>query len=184
MITIQDTEKIIKQGEGLKIEFKEAAENLPKSFFETVVSFSNTDGGTILLGVGDSGNIQGINPAAVSKIQKDIITSLNSRDCINPPLYVQPITVNHPEGIVFVIQIPASSQVHYHAGKTFIREFETDLDISFNQQKMGEIYLRKRHFFTETQIYPYLTLEDFDNNLFQKARQLIRNYRSDTLGFW
>ena len=35
------------------------------------------------------------------------------------------------------------------------------------------------HFFTETQIYSYLSLADFDDSLFEKASQLIRNFRSD-----
>ena len=53
------------------------------------------------------------------------------------------------------------------------------LDITNNQKKLGDIYLRKRNFFTETQIYPFLSLSDFDSTLFEKSRQLIRNFRSD-----
>jgi ATP-dependent DNA helicase RecG len=178
-MTLQEIDGIIQQGEGLKIEFKEATDSIPKSFYETVVSFSNTDGGTILLGVDDLGNITGITPSSVPKLLKDMVTALNSRDCINPPLYVQPFTVQHSNGLIVVIQIQASSQVHDHAGSVYIREFEADLNITANQHKVGEMYLRKRNFFTETQIYPYLSLADFDDSLFEKARQLIRNFRSD-----
>jgi hypothetical protein len=41
-MTIHEIEHILQQGEGLKIEFKEATDHLPSSFYETVVSFSNT----------------------------------------------------------------------------------------------------------------------------------------------
>jgi predicted HTH transcriptional regulator len=41
-MTIHEIEHILQQGEGLKIEFKEATDHLPRSFYETVVSFSNT----------------------------------------------------------------------------------------------------------------------------------------------
>ncbi|MGV8095981.1 MAG: helix-turn-helix domain-containing protein [Mangrovibacterium sp.] len=170
---------IIQQGEGVLVEFKEAINSVPAPFYETVVSFSNTDGGTILLGVDDHGTIIGVNPRLVGKLQKDIITALNSRDCINPPIYVQPFTIQHPDGVVMVIQIPASSQVHDHAGIIYSREFETDLDVTENQQKVSDIYLRKRNFFTESQIYPHLRLEDLDSSLFEKARQIIRNNKSD-----
>lgn len=178
-MTLDDIKNIIQQGEGLKIEFKEAKDSVPHSFYETVASFSNTDGGTILLGVEDNGTVVGIDPAAKSKLQKDLVTALNSRDCINPPLYVQPFIVLHPDGEIMVIQVPASSQVHDHAGRIYSREFESDIDITDNQQKVSELYLRKRNFFSESQIIPHLTINDLDTGLFEKARQLIRNFRSD-----
>lgn len=171
--------RLIKQGEGLRTEFKEARDSIPGSIYETVVSFSNTDGGTILLGVSDDGVITGINSAAETKLQKDLITALNSKDCINPPLYVQPISVRHTDGLVLVLQIQSSSQVHDHAGKIYSREFETDINITDNRQRVSDLYLRKRNFFSESQIYPYLSYSDFDETLFEKARQIIRNYRSD-----
>lgn len=176
---LQQVQKIIDQGEGLRIEFKEATDTLPRSFYETVVSFSNTDGGTILLGVDDNKVVKGINPAAATKLQKDIVTALNSRDCINPPVYVQPFTVEHPDGLIMVLQIPSSSQVHDHSGRIYSREFEADLDVTDHQQKVSDIYLRKRNFFTESMIYPHLTMDHLDNSLFEKARQIIRNNRSD-----
>lgn len=176
---IQQVQKIIDQGEGLRIEFKVAIDTVPSSFYETVVSFSNTDGGTILLGVDDNKIVKGINPAATTKLQKDIVTALNTRDCINPPVYVQPFVVEHPRGLIMVIQIPSSSQLHNHSGIIYSREFEADIDITDNQQKVSDIYLRKRNFFTESIIYPHLTMEHLDAGLFERARQIIRNNRSD-----
>ncbi len=137
---LQQVQKIIDQGEGLRIEFKDATDIVPRSLYETVVSFSNTDGGTILLGVDDNKVVKGINPTSASKLQKDIVTALNSRDCINPPVYVQPFTVNHPEGLIMVLQIPSSSQLHDHRNIIYSREFEADIDVTDNQQKVSDIY--------------------------------------------
>lgn len=47
---------ILKEGEGYKIEFKENLGNLEKE----MVSFANSSGGRIFLGVTDGGNIKGI----------------------------------------------------------------------------------------------------------------------------
>ena len=176
---IKDLQYLINQGEGLRIEFKDARDSVPSSFYETVVSFSNTDGGTILLGVDDQGNVKGIDVNAEVSLTKNIITALNSRDCIDPPVYVQPFCINHPDGKVMVIQIPASSQIHNHSGTVYSRDFESDLDISKNQQRLSDLYLRKRNFFTESIIYPNLTLADLDDALFDKAFTLIRNNKSD-----
>ncbi len=176
---IKDLEYIIKQGEGLRVEFKDAEDGVPSSFYETVVSFSNTDGGTILLGVDDNGVIKGIDKKAETVLKKNIITALNSKDCIDPPIYALPYTIDHPKGKVLVIQIPASSQIHNHSGIIYTRDFECDLDITANHQRLSDIYLRKRNFFTEAIIYPHLKMEDLDETLFEKAFTLIRNNKSD-----
>jgi ATP-dependent DNA helicase RecG len=176
---LEQITRLFQQREGLKIEFKEAKDKVPGSLYSTVAAFSNTDGGTVLLGVADNGVVTGVSEDALGKLQKEVISSLNSRDCINPPLYLQPYTVQHPDGLILVVQVQASSQVHDHAGKIYIREFECDLDITNDQQKTSELYFRKRTFFTEAQIYDHLSTNDLDPALFDKARQLIRNYRSD-----
>jgi len=176
---VDEINYLIRQGEGLKIEFKEAKDSVPHSFYDTVVSFANTDGGTILLGVDDNGKVTGIDPAAKIKLQKDIITAMNSTDVINPPMYVQPILANHPDGEILVMQIPCGSQIHKYKNRIYSREFESDLDVTDNQQKVGDMFLRKRNFFTESQIIPHLSMNDLNPELFDKARQIIRNYRSD-----
>jgi ATP-dependent DNA helicase RecG len=178
-MTAGDIDKILAQGEGLKIEFKTASNSIPSSFYETVVSFSNTDGGSVYLGVSDNGCVEGVDPALSAKLQKDIVSALNSIDCINPPVYVQPILVPHPDGLVISIQIPASSQVHDHKGSIFVREFESDINITENQIKVSDLYLQKRTYFTESKIYPALSMSDLDPGLFQKARDIIRGNRSD-----
>jgi len=171
--------KIISQGEGTQIEFKKAQDGLPVSFYETVVSFSNTDGGTILLGVLDNGKIVGIDPQKETQLKKNIITTLNNRDSINPPIYVQPFTVSTPDGTVMVVQVPVSSQVHSYNKEIYFREYDVDINITNDQKKIGDIYLKKRNYFTETKIYPYLTIDDLDETVFQKALNLIRNNKSD-----
>ena len=52
---------IISKDESTRIEFKECSDRVPSSMYETVTSFSNTDGGTILLGVNNDQEITGIN---------------------------------------------------------------------------------------------------------------------------
>ncbi len=66
-MTEQELEEILAQGEGTTIEFKEARENLPKSLFESICAFLNTEGGKIMLGVGDDGTVSGVDPDRVLK---------------------------------------------------------------------------------------------------------------------
>ena len=174
-----DIAKIIIQGEGISIEFKEAKEKVPTSFYETVISFANTNGGIILLGVDDDGEVIGIPPENKAKFLKNIATALNSADNISPVLYLNPTAVDYNDKIIIVVQVPASSQVHNHAGRIYIREYEVDIDITDNQHKIRSLFLKKGTVYTETHIYSGLKMSDLDESLFDKARNLIRSNRND-----
>ena len=49
--------------EGRDLEFKSSAEKLSSDLWETYSAFANTDGGLIVLGVDNSGNVTGISHA-------------------------------------------------------------------------------------------------------------------------
>jgi ATP-dependent DNA helicase RecG len=178
-MTVEDIEKIIAQGEGVSIEFKKAKEKVPVSMYETVVSFANTRGGYILLGVDDDGTISGIQPENKAIFLKNIATALNTQNNINPVLYLNPSSIDYKGKTIIVIQVPASSQVHDHAGRIYIREYETDMDITGNQHTIRRLFLKKGTIYTETHIYPGLKMSDMDESLFVKARNLIRSNRND-----
>jgi len=113
-MTVEEITKIIAQGEGTSIEFKKAKEKVPTSLYETVVSFANTRGGYILLGVDDDGTVVGIPPENKAAFLKNITSALNSKDNINPELYLNSESIDYKEKTIIVIQVPASSQVHTH----------------------------------------------------------------------
>ena len=51
---------LINGGENIQVEFKKSTSEITKDVYDTVCSFSNRDGGTIILGVKDDGEILGI----------------------------------------------------------------------------------------------------------------------------
>ena len=56
---------LILEGENSWIEFKRCGNGIESDVYETVCSFSNHFGGTILCGVLDDGSIQGISEKAI-----------------------------------------------------------------------------------------------------------------------
>jgi ATP-dependent DNA helicase RecG len=175
---IEELQHILNKGEGISIEYKMAQGSVPASLYETVVSFSNTDGGIIILGVDNDGQVIGIHEKEIPNYLQDIVANLNNKDCIHPPLYLQPIAVGHTDGYVIVLRVPVSSQLHNHAGRIYFRSEDNDQDITGNQNKISEIYFQKRDYFTESTIYPFLKMDHLDPHLFQKARSIIRNVNS------
>ena len=62
---------LIKSGENITVEFKQATTALNKDVYDTVCAFCNREGGHIFLGIKDKSNdVLGINPDAVDKIKK------------------------------------------------------------------------------------------------------------------
>ena len=47
--------KLIQGGENIHVEFKKSTHEITKDVYDTVCAFSNRDGGTILLGVKETG---------------------------------------------------------------------------------------------------------------------------------
>ena len=87
-MTVEHIRKLIKDGEGFTVEFKECKNELTKTVFETVCSFSNRYGGYILLGVKDNGEIIGVNPNVITDIKKNFVNMLHN------PQRVQ-LIINH-----------------------------------------------------------------------------------------
>lgn len=90
--TFQEAEllSLIRQSEGITIEFKKSASEITKDVYDTVCSFSNRDGSHIFLGVRDDGVILGVNPNVAARMKEDFVTSINNAQKLYPPLYLQP----------------------------------------------------------------------------------------------
>lgn len=108
---------LIHGGENIRVEFKKSTNEITRDVYDTVCSFSNRDGGIIVLGVKDNGEILGIIPDAVDRMKKDFVTCINNGQKINPPLYLQPETYQIEGRTLLIIQVPVSSQVCRHRGR-------------------------------------------------------------------
>lgn len=164
--------KILLQGEGLRVEFKEAQNGVPDSLYDTVVSFLNRDGGIILLGIDDNSNILGLADQNLMQLKQNIVTALNNPDVIKPtfPLAINEVTID--KQTLLYIRVPVSSFVHKHNHVIYDRENDSDFRV-IDEARIAEMYHRKRSVFTENQIFPNLKIEDLDNSLFDKVKSRI-----------
>ncbi len=161
---------IIKQGEGVTVEFKECNTTLNKNVYETVCAFSNRHGGHLILGVKDNGMITGISKDHCPKIITDFVTLLNNPQKINPPLYLSPAPVEIDGKTVIVIHVPESPQVHSLNGRIFDRNADGDFDITRYTDRVATLFLRQQKIYTENTVYPFATLIDLRPDIIRRAR--------------
>ncbi len=177
-MTSEELVACLSQGEGVRIEFKEAETSMPSSLYETIVSFSNKDGGIILLGVGDKSTIYGVNPAYIAEMKQNITTACNNPEFINPPISLTPIQVEYEGKQLLALKIPISSQVHKINGVIYDRENDSDIKVT-DHTRISDIYFRKRDVFTENQIFPAVTRNDLKEDLFVQIRKIIQGVNTD-----
>lgn len=166
--------RLLKQKENTRLEFKEAATALPSNLFETVCAMLNRDGGDILLGVRDDSSITGVNKEAIESIVTNLINLSNNNQKLDPAFILHPQLYQLKGKSIIHIQVPSSSQMHKTVGAVYDRSNDGDFKVAAPHQ-IAEIFNRKRNLYTEGFIYPAVRFKDLNQSLFRKVRNLIKS---------
>ena len=177
-MNIERVKRLLKEKENIRLEFKKAAAALPENLFESICAMLNRDGGDIILGANDNGDIIGVEGSQVSTMVTNLVNLSNNQQKLDPPFILFPQNYEITGKWVIHIQVPASSQVHKTAGVIFDRSNDGDFRVTHAHQ-IAEIHNRKRNHYSEGIIYPALRFEDFKTELFPKIRNLISSNNSN-----
>ena len=74
----KEIKQLIQNGEKTDVEFKKYKNSLTKDVSDTVCSFNIRNGGHILLGVNDKGQIVGVSKDRVDKVIKEFTIAINN----------------------------------------------------------------------------------------------------------
>lgn len=134
-MTLEEVKLLIKEGEGLTLEFKE---RYTSRMDEDIVAFANARGGTLLLGVRDDGTIVG------ERLTNELKARINSltRNC-KPTIAAELSQV----GKVVVIIVPEGAEKPYACGAGYYRRLDA------TTQKMSHEELRVM--FAENEPLPF-----------------------------
>ena len=174
-----DLKALIKQGEGISVEFKECRRTINRNVYETVCAFLNRHGGSLLLGVSDSGEVTGVDPDCAGQIKRDFVTAINNAQKLHPPAYLSIDEVEVEGKTTLRIYVPESSQVHRCNGRIFDRNEDGDFDITDHTRQVADLYHRKQATYSENKIYPFAGLADLRTDLIAKCRRLAGVWRED-----
>lgn len=142
-------------GEGMNLEFKRCGGKVERDVYETICSFANRQGGSILLGVLDDGTVLGVSPKAVASIERNIINVVNDLSMFNvaPALY---------------------------SFKGVVHDRAVDVDVKVKTEaQRSAIIIRKQSFYTEKTVYPWVIEADLDLEVLFDVRREVRAARAD-----
>ena len=167
---------ILTGGEHETVEFKQALTQVPESLYETICAFLNHKGGDILLGVDDDGQVIGIPEDKADAFCLDIANATNNNTLFSPPYLLYPQKLLFEGKWIIAVQVPESSQVHRLRNMVYSRGASGDYRVTVPEH-IAKIVNRKRTFYSEAKVYPYLHVSDLDEKTLQKTRERIRNIR-------
>ena len=170
----QKIAELISQGEGISLEFKICRDQINRDVYETVCAFLNRHGGTLLLGVNDSGKVTGIHPEAVTQLKKDFVTAINNPQKLTPAAYLSVGEIEAGTKTILKVYVPESSQVHRCNGRIYDRNEDGDLDITNHTAQVASLYQRKQETYSENKIYPWINIDDLRPELIEKCRRHVR----------
>ena len=108
-------------GEDSRLQFKRTVTH-PDALATELVAFSNSGGGTLLLGVNDDGSIAGLDAVEVRRLNQ--VLSNTASQHLRPP--ISPLTENvlTGQGVVIVVQVPNGLSKPYfdHQGRIWVKQ--------------------------------------------------------------
>ncbi len=108
---IQKIVEAIKRGEGLQVEFKKRA---TPNITDDIAAFANTNGGMVLVGVGDQGEIVGVSEEDIRKVY-DYISSIDPY----PKIKAEEVYLGDKK--ILALEVSASHTLHTSRGIAYIR---------------------------------------------------------------
>ena len=114
-------QKLITVGENENTVFRSCKDGIHTNVFETICAFLNTRGGTLLLGVDESGEVYGFKERAIPDIIQALKMATQNAATFQPPFEMEPVREIVDGKYVLVLNVPESANVHALRGKVFVR---------------------------------------------------------------
>ena len=162
-MTREELESLIKQGEGYNLEFKQSIPSKASDLAEEICAFANAAGGTLLLGVADSGKLVGLSldNAGRSRLQ-------NILGCIEPRVEVKTTEIMVDGRTIVCLECNSGKEKPYTVSGSIILRNGPNSEKITSVNKMRDFFqLSDKVFFDEAPCRKFQFPEDFDREAFQ-----------------
>ena len=168
MLNTENIQSLIDSGEGYNVEFKVRVPSKVRELTEEVCAFANADGGYLLIGVDDNGQVVDTN------LENDKRSAIQgSISEISPALHCELYSVNVGNKTVWVIDVPSGKDKPYiFSGSIYVRE-------GANSQKLRTAE-EMRSFFQECNKIFFDHIPCYWFNIYTDAdEQMIKDFRTE-----
>jgi ATP-dependent DNA helicase RecG len=192
---VKNVRQLINGGENPFVEFSNCTTEIVDSVFQTICSFLNKEGGTLIIGVQDFRKIIGVANLYLEGMLKKLHYTLENE--FAPAVSLTPEVVDLDDRTLICLTISPCREVQRFRGKIYDRFGTEVIDVSYSYNLVENIYLRKREESSENIVCPFLRMHDLDESAFRKMRYYISLANPDhpwldltdeellhTAGFW
>lgn len=158
-------------GENIVIEFKRAGNGPEHDTYESICAFLNRQGGDVLLGVTDEGEVTGLPPKAAPEMVRRIVNVMNDPNLWEPRIALYPEIVVYRGKTIIRIHVPTGPDVYRFKGKCYDRVNESDVVVR-GTAPIADMFIRKREIYTERRVFPFVTKADLRLDLLPAIRNM------------
>lgn len=172
-------DRYIHAGEGISVEFKRCGTQPGQDTFETICSFANRQGGSLLLGVRDDGSIEGVPEASALSIERNISNVVSNPKLFNISPLVEFERLRDPEGrLVIRVWVPMGPSLYMFKGTVYDRVADADVRVKSDVQ-ITSMMARKQSYYSERTVYSWVTEDDLEMDLLDAVRDALRANDAD-----
>ncbi len=162
------------QGEGISLEFKRCGNQPGADVFETICSFANRQGGSLLLGVLDDGSVEGVPVQSALPIERNLVNVTCNPKLFNVAPAIECERIPCGDGRVVVrVWVPMGPSVYAYKGVVYDRRGDSDVRLT-GEADRAAMAVRKQSYYTERTVYPWVGESDLDLTLLKMLRDEVR----------
>ena len=172
-------DRYIQAGEGVSVEFKRCGSQPGRDTFETICSFANRQGGSVLLGVRDDGTVEGVPEASALSIERNISNVTSNPNLFNVSPLVEFERLRDVDGkLVIRVWVPMGPSLYTFKGAVYDRVADADVRVRSDVQ-IASMIARKQSYYSERTVYSWVTEDDLEMGLLDAVRDALRANDAD-----
>ena len=172
-------DRYIQTGEGISVEFKRCGSQPGQDTFETICSFANRQGGSVLLGVRDDGTVEGVLEVSALSIERNISNVISNPNLFNVSPLVEFERLRDADGrLVIRVWVPMGPSLYTFKGAVYDRVADADVRVKSDAQ-IASMMARKQGYYSERTVYSWVTEDDLEVGLLDAVRDALRANDAD-----
>lgn len=156
------------------MEFKDYQHQLGNDILDTVCSFSNRDGGLIIIGVEDkTKKIVGVPKNIIDQMQREFTNRCSNPETFEPRVFteLQRVDIDQETSILYAEIVPSQTVVRLNH-KVYDRRNDADINITSERLTTQRMEMRKGSYKSEDIMFDDVIFKDLRTDLIEKAKKL------------